>query len=92
MTQRNTASISIRFKTGDYEWTDFYMSTADDRPLHEVEILVHRAMLATLIKVHKNRGDANVKPITLAKKYGLVHAFDKLPEDALTEAGDEDMV
>jgi len=92
--QRNTASVSIRYKTGDFEWTDFYMSTADDRPQHEVNILVHRAMLANMLKVHKNRGDANVKPITLAKKYGLVYAFDKLPEDDLVDpAGDDaDMV
>lgn len=89
MTQRNTASRSIRYKTGDFEWTDFYVATADDRPLSEVETLVDRALLATMVKVHKNRGDKNVKPVLLAKKYGLVHAFDEIPEDKLVDQNDE---
>jgi hypothetical protein len=90
MTQRTTASVSIRYKTGDFEWTDFYLSTAEDRPLAEVQTLVHRAMLATMLRVHKNRGDKDVKPITLAKKYGLVYAFEKLPEDDLVDPAGED--
>ena len=85
-----TVSRSIRYKTGDFEWSDFYLSVAEDRPINEVEALVDRALLATMVKVHKNRGDKNIKPITLAKKYGLIHAFDKIPEDGVVDTSEEE--